>query len=263
MRLGRVFVFTSCLAIGAACVSTEGLDAPPTGAPDASSDTEPTPDAPGDTATALEDAEAGGIDVLSVDGGGKLSDLRELFAAPLDPSLWSVWVPAPYSYSQASEQLHFFCTTKVTNNSLAYIRTSRWFDATVSSVHVNLVTAGAAGVTSETNRSYFWMKMRDAKSSNAVEIGVGQGVIYAKRFLGGAETNVKAGQYLPATMVWLRLRTTTTAMMWETAQSVTGTWDVLHEEPLQMAVDTVTLELGIGGFPGTPGEIILDSVNGP
>ena len=265
VRIGRIFVLTSTLALAAACVSTSGLDDPPPETPpDAGPDTTiaPSEDAAVDQTVPPEDVVAP-IDVFSVDGGGKLADFREDFANPLDPSLWYLYFVAPFSYSQASEQMHFFCPTKVTNG-LAYIKTLRWFDGNSSAVHVNLVTAGGAGVGGEGNVSFFWLKIGDAISSNAVEIGVQGGKLYAKHFLNSSVgVELKSATYNASSMVWLRMRTTPSAVVWESAQTLTGTWAPLFTEPPQMSFDTVTLEMGIGGFPGTPGEIIVDSINGP
>jgi hypothetical protein len=253
--------------MAAACVSTEGLDVPATDTPDAAAQADTsTPEETGATldqsSPPLEDATPPGVDVAT-DGGGKLEDLRADFAAPLDPTLWYQYFVAPFSSSQASEQLHIFCPTKVTNK-FAYVRTLRWFDATSSSVRLNLVTAGNAGISSETNLSYFWLKLLDAKSSgSAVEIGVAVGDIYAKHFVANVGTHLASKKYLPATMAFLRLSTTTGAIVWEHAQTANGPWETLFSEAPQMALDTVTVEIGVGAFPGTPGEIIVDSLNVP
>ena len=267
VRIGRFFVLTSMLALAAACVSTSGFDnPPPEPTPDASidsaTDTTVTQDASVDENAPIEDADAT-FDVLSVDGGGKLADFREDFSQPLDPSLWYLYFVSPFSFSQASAQLHLFCPSKVTNK-LAYLKTLRWFDANSSSVHVNLVTAGAAGIASETNQSLFWLKIADAKSSNAVEIGVSNGRLYAKHFVNSSVgVDLQSSPYSAASMVWLRMRMAQAAVVWEYAALDTGPWSPLFTEPPQMSFDTVTLEMGIGGFPGTPGEVIVDNLNGP
>ena len=260
MRIGRAFVLTSSLAIAAACVSTSGLDNPPAVAPDAAGIEDAAVD---ESSQPVEDATPPSIDVDVLDAGGKLADLHEDFSGPLDPTLWYFYFPSPFSFSQASEQFHFFCPTKVTNG-LGFIRTLRSFDANASSIHVNLVTAANTGIASESNVSFFWLKLADAKSSNAVEIGVASGNLYAKHFVGSTTgATVAATPYAPATMVWLRLRTTPSEVVWEYAPTNPGTWMPLFTEPPQMVFDTTTVELGIGGFPGTPGEIIVDSLNGP
>jgi hypothetical protein len=267
VRIGRAFILTSSLALAAACVSTSGLDdhpvePPPDAGVDAQIDAGSAEDAAVDQSSPVEDADAS-IDVFSVDGGGKLADLRELFAAPLDPSLWYTYITSPFTSSQASEQLHLVCQSKVTNKA-AYIKTLRWFDGNASSVHVNLVTAGNAGIASETNIDFVWMKITDAKvGGGAVEIGVASGDLYAKRFANTVGTVITSTKYLPVTMAWLRLREASGSMFWEYAQTVTGPWQVLHTETAPMAVDTVTVEVGVGGYPGTPGEVIIDNINGP
>lgn len=267
MRIGPAFVLTCSVAVAAACVSTAGLDNSRPDGPDAATDATPdttvTDDgAIADQATPIADADAS-FDVFSVDGGGKLADLREDFSQPLDPSLWYLYFVSPFSFSQASGQLHLFCQTKVTNK-LAYLKTLRWFDGTSSSATINLVTAGGAGMAGETNNSIFWMKIGDAKSSNAVEIGVSNGKLYAKRFTNSSVgIDLTSFAYNPTEMVWLRVRMTPTLVLWEYAAVGTGPWNALHNEPPQMSFDTVTLEMGIGGFPGTPGEIIVDNLNGP
>jgi hypothetical protein len=265
VRIGPAFVLTSSLAAAAACVSTYGADAPPPAeTPDAAAPPEDGGvDPVADQSSPPQDATDPPIDVTVTDGGGKLGDFRELFAAPLDPSLWYTYLPSPFTSSQASEQLHLVCNSKVTSKA-AFIKTMRWFDATGSSVHMNLVTAGNAGITSETNITYVWLKLQDAKvGGGAAEIGVATGNLYAKRFVADVGSELATTKYLPVNMAWLRLRAAAGAIMWEYAQNVAGPWQVLYTETAQMAVDTVSIELGTGGYPGTPGEVIVDSINGP
>ena len=69
--------------------------------------------------------------------------------------------------------------------------------------------------------------------------------------------------YSPSSMVWLRIRTMPSAVYWEYAAVGTGPWSPVFTEISQMSFDTVAFEMGIGGFPGTPGEIIVDNLNGP
>ena len=90
------------------------------------------------------------------------------------------------------------------------------------------------------------------------------GHLYSKHFVNSSiGADVASLTYNPSAMVWLRMRMTPSAVVWEYAALDTGPWNALFTEPPQMSFDTVTVEMGIGGFPGTPGEIIVDNLNVP
>ncbi len=211
-----------------------------------------------DAATDSRDAAA---DSVVAKPRAKLSELADNFDTNrIDPMRWAAFSGVGY-------------TTSATNQSLAIVNpatSSDWggvmsvdsYDATSSQIVVRLESAGSA--TGAAVEPIVWVKLKQiATFGNAIEIGVSQNELYAKRFFGGGATILKTTPYSNTAMRWLRIREASGSVFWEYAAGQNGPWTFLHSETEMGDVTRVQLELGAGAWPGAMGTVVFDDINPP
>lgn len=187
----------------------------------------------------------------------ELSTLTEDFSAPtLDPSKWSSYQGSGYTLAVSNQQL---VTTNITNVSdWAGIHSVNFYNATNSELSVNVINPGNAAIQSA---PFLWIKLQqNATNTNAVEIGVHNGSLYAKTFVSGVQTVIASVPYDQSAAQWLRLREALGITYWEYSADA-ASWSLLTSQPDPVPLDNVTAEIGTGAWSGSAGTVVLDNVN--
>lgn len=236
-------------------VDTKGLsDAPST--PDASeagSLADASPDGPGLTDAAIDVAVEASLDA------GPPPAFVETFDAPLDSNKWYSDKGPTFSMAVTSGALHI--ASQTTGEGYAYAQTKRRYDLRNQSARCQLVAAGTA---TTTDSSIVWFKLiSEASGANAVEIGVTNGKLYAKRFVATVETTTKSIPYVSAPMQWLRIREAAGRTYYEHAAAAAGPYTTFYDEATPVDVSSVALEIGAGAYTNASvGEVVFDNLAG-
>jgi hypothetical protein len=188
----------------------------------------------------------------------KLSNLFDNFnGTTLDPNKWTSHQGTNYSVAQTNQRLQV--TDNVSSSDWGGISSNNLYDATNSVISVNLQKPGNSTTSSAV---FTWIKLQaNRNTANSVEIGVNGGNLYAKKWVGGAETTLATASYNTSAMQWLRIREHLGTTYWEYASTYTGPWTTLTSVPDPVTLSFVSVEMGVGAFPGISGQMILDNVN--
>lgn len=188
----------------------------------------------------------------------KLSNLIDNFNGnTLDK--WTSHQGTNYSVALTNQRLQV--TDNVSSSDWGGISSNNLYDATNSVLSVNLQKPGNSTTSSAV---FTWIKLQaNRNNANAVEIGVNGGNLYAKKWVGGTVATFATASYNtnPSAMQWLRIRENLGTTYWEYASTYTGPWTTLASVPDPVMLSSVSVEMGVGAWPGTSGQMILDNVN--
>jgi outer membrane biosynthesis protein TonB len=188
----------------------------------------------------------------------KLSTLSDNFGSnSLDPNRWMKYQGTNYSVGAASQQLRVINSVNCSN--WGGIFSTNQYDATNSGLSINLVQPGNSSIQTAV---WTWAKLKSNRSNaNAVEIGVHAGRLYAKRFVARTGITLASTTYNAARMQWLRVRESAGVTYWEYAANYQGPWTILFSAVDPIVLTSVSVEMGVGAWPGTSGTLLLKNVN--
>jgi hypothetical protein len=174
----------------------------------------------------------------------------------LNPMKWTMHHGANYTVADTNQQLQI--TNRTRARGWGAIRSVNAYDATDSELSVNLIKAGNAGTH---GASVQWTKLtKNGDNANAVEIGVHNGALYAKKFVRGTATVIASTGYSQSAMPWARLRESAGTTYWEYSTNGSS-WTVLASQADPIVMSIVKVEIGAGAWPGTAGVVVIDNVN--
>src|SRR6202011_3466026 len=187
----------------------------------------------------------------------KLVTLTDNFDANnLDTTKWTKYEGANYAVADTNQRLQITNTTSASD--WGGIQSVNAYDATGSELSVNLINAGNAA---SQGAPFQWTKLtKNGDNANAVEIGVNNGTLFAKKFVAGTGTIISFIGYSPSAMQWVRLRESAGTTYWEYSANGSS-WTVLASQADPIAMSTVKVEIGAGAWPGTAGTVAIDNVN--
>jgi hypothetical protein len=186
----------------------------------------------------------------------KLSSLSDDFSNnSLDGSKWTSYFSTNYLVSEVNQ--HLEVVDNVTSSGWGGIWSNHQYDATDSELRVHLVQPGGASIY---DGIWSWIKLKK-DNSNSVEIGIRGGSIYAKKNVAGSSSTLVTRSYDSAAMQWLRIRESGASTYWEYASSYQGPWTELFATGDPINLSAVSVELGLGSWPGTSGTMIVDNIN--